>query len=241
MKIYIYEDRKDVYLDAHFPKSTGQERMFPAAVICPGGGYRIVGTTEARPVSDKFLDAGFAAFILHYTVGEGTAFDAGEGWPGFPPARDLAAALRLIHDRAGEYGIDTSHIVLSGFSAGGHLCAASCFSGVLAEAGLMPKALMLTYPMGGGLDSGGAGRPQPDFDIARMQYAEASAVKTLPTFMWHAKDDEMVPFAVAERLAARLEEEGIPNTFLVYEHGIHARPFYDADWWGKALDWLAAL
>jgi fermentation-respiration switch protein FrsA (DUF1100 family) len=109
---------------------------------------------------------------------------------------------------------------------------------MLAEEGLLPGALILTYPMGGGEDSGGGGKPQPDFDVARMPYSKNPAVKNLPTFLWHARDDTMVPFSVSQRLAARLSVEGIPHIFLEYEHGIHARPFYDPDWFCKALDWV---
>ena len=223
-------------------------RPFPAALICPGGGYHIIGTTEARPVSDKFTDAGYAAFILNYTVesekektGDGEVEFGSEGWDGFAPMRDLKAALGLLRGNARDFGIDPEGIVLAGFSAGGHLCAAACFSGTLAEAGLSPKALVLTYPMGGGPDSGGAGKPQPEYDIARMPYADIPAVKGLPVFLWHAKDDEMAPFAASERLDARLIAEGIPHVFLIYEHGIHARPFFDPSWFLKMLNWLALI
>ena len=250
MKIYLHENNKGVYIQPYFPdRGDGRQvaaptivnkaERLPAALICPGGGYRLVGTTEGRPVSDKFTDAGYAAFILHYTIGDEADFGA-DGWAGFAPAQDLASALRLLKDRADEFGIDADKIVLAGFSAGAHLCAGSCFSGVLSEAGLMPKALMLTYPMGGGPDSCGKfENPPHGLDIARMPYADDPAVKNLPVFMWHAKDDEMVPFAVAERLDARLTAEGVPHEFLIHEHGIHARPFYDPGWWPKALDWLS--
>ena len=214
--------------------------LLPAALICPGGGYRVLGTTEGRPVSDKFTDAGFAAFILHYSVGEEAA-SGFEGWEGFSPVRDLIAAMRLLKDGAAGYGIDRDRIALAGFSAGGHLCAGACYSGALVKEGLLPKALILTYPMGGGADSGGAGRPQPDFDIARMPYADDPAVKNLPTFMWHAKDDATVPFGASERLDRRLKDEGMPHAFLVYEHGIHARPFLDPGWFDKALVWFSGL
>jgi len=257
MKYYLYENRKDVFLDVFYPGAIGRGlpatpaglqipkpdhngALFPAVIICPGGGYRIIGTTEARPVSDKFTDAGYAAFILHYTVGDQAVFGK-SGWSDFPPVTDLITALSVLQKRADDFGIDASRIVLAGFSAGGHLCAASCFSGVLSEAGRLPKALLLTYPMGGGPDSGGAGKRQPDFDIARMPYADDPAVKNLPVFLWHAKDDEIVPFEAGVRLDARLSAEGIPHLFLVYDHGIHARPFFDPDWFYKALDWLAGL
>ena len=238
MKIYLYEDRKDVYIDAFYPERTGGP--FPAVIICPGGGYHIVGTTEARPVSDKFTDAGYAAFILHYTVGSGAVFGVG-GFKEFAPVLDLAAAVRLLHKNAVEYGIDPGRIVLNGYSAGGHLCAAGCFSGILTEAGALPMAIILSYPMGGSTSILGVGNNRPDFDIAHMPYSDYAVVKKLPTFLWHARDDLIVPYEASVRLAARLTEEGIPHTFLTYEHGIHARPFFDPDWFYKALDWLAAL
>jgi len=233
MKIFLYENREDVYIDAYYPKDAG--RPLKAVLICPGGGYHIVGTSEGRPVSDKFTEAGYAAFILKYTVGPDVKFGPG-GFGDFAPARDLDAAMRLLHKNSYEYGIDPASIVLTGFSAGGHLCAAWCFSGAFSDPGLLPKALILSYPMGGG--RGGSGR---DYDITEMPYTDAPAFRSLPTLIWHAKDDTVVPFEVSEALAARLASEGIPHKFLAYEHGIHARPFLDPDWFYKALDWLATL
>jgi len=230
MKHYLYEDRKDVYIDAYYPEE-GANRFLPAALICPGGGYRIVGTTEGRPVSDKFTDAGYAAFILHYTVGEGAVFGPG-GFDDFAPARDLGAAMKTLHAGAMDFGFDPTRIVLAGFSAGGHLAASWCFSGAFKASYLLPKALILAYPM--------KGDPK-DFDITKIPYSDDPAVKNLNTFLWHAKDDTIVPFDSSVALAARLADEGMPHNFYVDEHGIHARPFYDPDWFYKALNWVAAL
>jgi fermentation-respiration switch protein FrsA (DUF1100 family) len=74
-----------------------------------------------------------------------------------------------------------------------------------------------------------------------MPYAGDPNAKSLPVFMWHAKDDTMVPFEASGRLADRLAKEGIPHVFLECEHGVHTRPFYDPGWFAKALDWLASL
>ena len=246
MKIQIPGRSSDVYLDAFFPKSKGRsDGLIPVAIICPGGGYRIVGTTEGRPVSDKFVDAGYAAFILNYTVGDDVEFgDA--GFKDFAPMLDLKAAMCLLHENAEEYGIDVNNIMLAGFSAGGHLAAAYCLStdGALAktESGAspapLPNRLMLTYAMGGGPDSGGVGKPQPAYEIAGMPYSDDPALRALPIFFWHAKDDQMVPYVVSERLDQRLTKEGIPHYFLSFEHGLHARPFLDPSWFPIALDWL---
>jgi len=246
MKIFLYEDRNDVYIDAFYPKgldagkAARSVQKLPAALICPGGGYYIVGTTEGRPVSDKFTDAGYAAFILHYTTGLDAAFGAG-GFKDFAPARDLDAAIRLLRKNAEEYGIDPNRIVLTGFSAGGHLCAAWCFSGAFDDREQPPHALILSYPMGGGKDGKGAIGIWRDYDITTMPFTVNPVSKRIPTFLWHARDDQIVPFDVSERFAARLKAEGVPHTFLAYDHGIHARPFLDPDWFHKALGWLAAL
>jgi len=238
MKTYLYPGREDVYIDAYYPKDA--KKPLPAVLICPGGGYFIVGTTEGRPVTDKFTDAGYASFILHYTVGEGAVFGP-EGFKDFAPARDLGAAMRLLHDKADEFGIDPSQIVLIGFSAGGHLCAAWCFSGAFEESRYLPKALILSYPMGNNRGKESVFKSETEFDVAQMTYTSDPAVKKLPVFLWHAKDDDIVPFAASEALDERLTSEGIPHSFFISEHGVHARPFFDPKWFHEALDWLAAL
>jgi acetyl esterase/lipase len=267
MKISLSDRGSGVYLDAYFPKNVRHDgsggrtgALLPAVLICPGGGYRVVGTTEGRPVADKFNEVGFAAFILNYSVGERASFGTG-GFRDFAPMLDLKAAMRLLHEKADAYGIDAGRIVLAGFSAGGHLAAAYCLSpdGAVATtdgatpvtvtdgvpvspdgagASPLPAALLLTYAMGGGLDSGGAGKPQPAYDIARMPYAEDPAVKALPVFFWHGRDDQMVPYVVSERLDRRLTREHREHKFLLLEHAVHARPFADPSWFPVALDWL---
>jgi acetyl esterase/lipase len=253
MKISLSDRGHDVYLDAYFPRNAGHAGhsglggrtgvLLPAVLICPGGGYRVVGTTEGRPVADKFNEAGYAAFILNYTVGERASFGAG-GFKDFAPMLDLKAAMCLLHERADEYGIDAGRIVLAGFSAGGHLAAAYCLSpdGATAADGAgsssLPAALLLTYAMGGGADSGGVGKPQPAYDVARMPYATDPAVRALPVFLWHGKDDQMVPYEVSKRLDQRLTSEHMEHKFLLLEHGVHARPFADPSWFPVALNWL---
>jgi acetyl esterase/lipase len=260
MKIYLSKDRKDVFLEAYLPGMEKEGDLRPAALICPGGGYRIIGTTEGTPVAERFLDAGFAAFVLHYSVGEDAVFGE-DGFPTFGPILDLRGAMALLRERADVFGIDPKKIVLAGFSAGGHLAAAWCFSGAaftrdaepdasvsgtnlpskapLATENLMPSALVLAYTMGGGPDSGGAGKGAA-YDIAEMEYSQDPAVRKLPVFFWHAKDDTMVPFRVSEKLEKRLIQENIPYVFRRFDHGIHAQPFFGNDsWFGEMLSWLA--
>ncbi|MDR1816019.1 MAG: alpha/beta hydrolase [Clostridiales Family XIII bacterium] len=257
MKIKLFENRNGVFLKAYFPAdpagsagpadsdaSGAAAAPRPAAVICPGGGYRIVGTTEGAPVAERFAAAGYAAFVLHYSVGDFARFDPapGKGFAAFGPVLDLAEAMRVLRGRADEFGIDENKIVLAGFSAGGHLAAAYTLADSAAPAvpkELLPRALALTYAMGGGADSGGSAALGAGYEIAAMPYREDGAEKAVPVFFHHAKDDAMVPFVCSERLDARLSQEGIAHTFLREEHGVHARPFEAGDaWFGAMLYWL---
>lgn len=40
----------------------------PAVLVMPGGGYEFVSDRENEPVALKFLDNGFACFVLQYSV-----------------------------------------------------------------------------------------------------------------------------------------------------------------------------
>jgi len=249
MKYYLYEHRKGVFVKG--PEATGaggaQGGLRPAVLICPGGGYEIIGTTEGAPVAARFAGEGYAPFVLSYSVGDFAAYGE-KGFAVFGPVLDLAAAMRLLKTRAGEFGIDPTRIALAGFSAGGHLAAAYSLSesaAAVVPPDLLPAALMLVYAMGGGADTSGAGKAA-GYEIAAMPFradirgARSGAGKRLPVFLTHARDDTMVPFVCSERLDERLAREGISHEFFALDHGVvHANPFEAGDaWFARMINWL---
>ncbi len=106
------EDAADLtaYLLSPMPQAPG--RLRPAIVICPGGGYGFVSPREDQPVAMEFLAAGYQVFVLHYHVAPEI----------FPLAlMELARSVALIKAHSREWCIDSSQIIVCGFSAGGHL------------------------------------------------------------------------------------------------------------------------
>ncbi|WP_374949984.1 alpha/beta hydrolase [Mucilaginibacter sp.] len=90
-----------------------------AVVICPGGGHRLlVYNSEGVAPAKFFNDLGITVFVLKYRLGRDTLS---------PYRIDVHAkadgyrAMRLVHSRAAEFGIDTNRIGLMGFSAGGEV------------------------------------------------------------------------------------------------------------------------
>ena len=95
-----------VYAQDMDPEIKRKDKLLPAILVCPGGGYSYVSAREAEPIAMKFLPWGFHVFVLTYSVAP----------IHFPTQiREVAAAMELIHANAEIWGVDTSRIAIMGF------------------------------------------------------------------------------------------------------------------------------
>jgi acetyl esterase/lipase len=173
----------------------------PAVLVIPGGAYHFCSDREAEPIAMLFLNEGYSAFVLRYSVKEAAA------WPN--PLRDAENAMRLIRENAEAWDVDPHRIAAIGFSAGGHLCAALGTMG--AE---RPDALILGYPCI--LD---------EMDCIKEFSAPSLDDKvdgsTPPTFIFAASDDTCVPIRHSLRFADALDRAGVPFQLHVFDRGGH--------------------
>lgn len=127
-KVRIAEGGDHVISNINFPSITPflpskDNRTGTAVIIAPGGGHKELwidheGYNPARWFSAK----GIAAFVLKYRL----AHDSNSTYTVEGDAlADMQRAIRLIHFRAKEWGIDTAKIGVMGFSAGGEIAALS--------------------------------------------------------------------------------------------------------------------
>ena len=199
-------------------------RKRPAILILPGGGYRITSPREAEPVALRFAARGYAAFVLDYSCDPLR----------FPVAlREAALAMRYIREHAAQFEVDPHMVAAMGFSAGGHLCGTlgTLFDAPeVADLGapelLRPDALGLCYPVavswGKTHDltfdrlTGGDPALRSALSIDKLVRADMP-----PVFLWHTRDDELVPCRNALILAEALEEKGVDLAFHLYRHGQH--------------------
>lgn len=210
----------------------GEKR--PGVVVCPGGGYYILAYDyEGLEIAEYLNKQGINAFVLKYRL------PRGQDLVKYRPAlQDAQRAVSMVRARADEWGVDPKKVGIMGFSAGGHLSAATStapkrtYAAVDAadKASCKPDFTVLVYPayLTGPGDTGTA----PELVVNKS---------TPPTFLTVAEDDPYA-FCSHEWLKA-LEAASVPVEHHFYAkggHGFAMRNLQDdlAQWPGLLASWL---
>lgn len=244
---------------ACLPEKT-ENTPIPAVVVCPGGGYTVVAEREGAPVAKVYANAGFATFVLRYSVQE-KARD-------FRPLIQLASTVAYIRRHHQQWNIHPEKIAVCGFSAGGHLAASlgvlfndETFLKVCPDLGnIRPNALILGYPCilteeSAGTDairgciqniSGNAPVGSPEYDYFSLDRHVDE--QTPPTFLWHTAEDVIVPVVHSIRFATALYYAGVPVEMHILPDGYHGMSIctlevgtphpYCSRWTQWSIDWL---
>lgn len=178
----------------------------PAILICPGGGYEFTSNRESEPMALAFLDKGYHAFVLNYTV-----LDNLETRPVLPYClEDVKNAIEYIKQYS-------KNIILLGCSAGGHLCAT--------YGNLYPSDInscILCYPV---IDlTLGWPKEIDRIETITTQYIKAQdfvSSNTPPTFIWHTNTDDGVPAINTLSYVMKLYEHQVNHECHTFHKGKH--------------------
>ena len=148
IETYFWQESEELY--------PGQKR--PVIVICPGGAYGMTSDREAEAIAVRFMGMGYHAVVLRYSVAPAR----------YPVAlRQLAKTVALLRENSDKWHIEKNKIIVSGFSAGGHLAASlGVFWNTEELAGITgmenerirPNGMILNYPV---ITSGEVGHEEP--------------------------------------------------------------------------------
>lgn len=206
-------------------KCDAATKLRPAVLVIPGGGYHFISEREGEPVAMRFLEQGYSAFILEYSVK--TAYPV--------PLIEAGMAMAYIRENAERFGIDAAHVCAVGFSAGGHLTGmlATMFDdenlkrelGTKAEL-VRPDAAVLSYPViTTGMNTHGrtASEISGGDEALRKQLSLETRVtdRSVPAFVWHTYEDGAVPVVNSLLLADAYRRNGVPFELHIFEKGWH--------------------
>ncbi|HEU4386837.1 MAG TPA: alpha/beta hydrolase [Blastocatellia bacterium] len=238
---YATANNTELKLDLYLPKNRSTPN--PTLILFHGGGW--VDGQKERNVFQllPYLSLGWAVVNVEYRLARNSLAPAA--------VEDCRCALRWVTYHAKEYSIDSSKIVLTGSSAGGHL---SLITGMLpAESifnrqcptdpgtrwregtepqvkvaaiinwyGITDVAELIEGPNAKHYAMEWLGSLPNRQELAR-QVSPISCVRPglPPIITIHGDQDDIVPYSQAVRLHAALDKAGVPNQFVTIRGGKH--------------------
>lgn len=232
----------------------GAKTPATSVLVVPGGGYGgLANDHEGKQIAEFLNSRGIHAFVLKYRLGPKYKHPV--------PWTDASRAMRLIRDRADEWGVDSKRLGIWGFSAGGHLAStvATRFDTGLEnprdpvdKQSSRPDFAILCYPvisMEPPLTHGGSRRnllgPNPDPELARsLSNQNQVSAKTPPVFLFHtAADTAVLPQNSLIFYEACLKHK-VPVELHLFQDGPHGVGLAQKDpqlkvWPSLLMNWLA--
>ena len=226
-----------------------------AVVICPGGGYaRLSIDHEGYDVARRLAEWGITAFVLKYRLPNAES----QQDKSTAPLLDAQQALRLVRQRAPEYGLNPARVGILGFSAGGHLAstAGTHFAQPLGAdksgTSVRPDFLVLLYPvisfsdslMHAGSRSNLLGSAPAPEQVRLYSNEWQVSAQTPPTFLVHAQDDKTVKVQNSLRFYEACLHHRVPVEMHLYPQGGHGFGMHNKttrdEWMDRLHNWLEA-
>ncbi len=200
-------------------RAYGNQATGTGVVVCPGGGYsHLAMNHEGRQVANWLNATGVTAFVLKYRLGPRYHHPIELG--------DAQQAIRLVRERAAEFGVRPDRLGVMGFSAGGHLAATAATH---FDATSRPDFLILAYPVismtaayshKGSVQSLLGDHPDPKL-LENLSNELQVTSGTPPTFIFQTDEDKTVPAENAVAFYLALRKAGVPAELHVFQNGPH--------------------
>lgn len=218
--VYKQTDTIALKLYVMKPDNFKSDKRFPTIVFFFGGGWSSGKITQFEPHARYFSSRGMITVLADYRV------KTRHNTTPFEAVSDAKSVIRYLRKNALEMNIDTSRIVASGGSAGGHLAAATATITGLNDAtdnlkiNPRPNALVLFNPV---FDNGPNGY---GYDRVGERYPEISPMHNIrkgvpPTIVFLGTSDDLIPVKTANLYKQKMEEAGSRCDLYLFEGQKH--------------------
>jgi len=222
-----------------------------AVVICPGGGYSVVVYQgEGVRTAKEFAKHGIAAFVLKYRLpADSTMIDKTIG-----PLQDAQQAIKIVRERAPEWGIDEHKVGIMGFSAGGHLASteATHYDHAVIDdtnhTNIRPDFQVLVYPVISMQDSlthlgsrdNLLGKHPSTMLIGEYSNELHVTDQTPPAYIIQAGDDKVVDVDNSIAYYEQLRHHNVFVEMHLYPKGNHGFVLFMPvdEWMGPIMKWI---
>lgn len=195
------------------------ERRDTGLILIHGGGFSSGNRNAMLGYCRLLAKGGFPSVTISYRLtSQGHAF---------PKAlEDVSAAVVWMRANAENLGIDPQKIVLIGYSAGGTLAMSTGYADGSRIAGVVSVAGISDF--GPLRSSTPHAKLRRDIDayVGRAGPVAPSPIKSVsrgdpPTFLFHGKDDNLVPVSQSVAMAETLKARGVKVLFRAFEDAGH--------------------
>lgn len=195
-----------------------------AVLIIPGGGYELVAMYhEGYDLAQALSKQGITAAVLKYRLPN----PASSNEPHMVPLSDGRKALRIMHENAERFGIDSNQIGVMGFSAGSHLATVlSLWKSSNQDENPDFSALIygvtnLTKDNLSWLEKSLYHRELTTKEIEKNTLLNLVNKDTPPSFMVHANDDDVCKVEETMLYAQKLFENNVLVETHIFPKGGH--------------------
>lgn len=216
-----YAERNNIKLYVEILSQHSTVNKSPAIIFFFGGGWIRGNREQFRPQAEYLATKGIITILADYRTKElcgATPFDCVE---------DAKSVIRFIKENSEKLNIDTTKIVASGGSAGGHLAAACAYlsqynhpdDNLLISS--RPAALVLFNPV---IDNGENGFGSKEIKKEFQSFSPMHNIKNgnaLPTLFMLGSNDKLIPIETAEKFKYLTEENGAICVLKIYEGQEH--------------------
>lgn len=245
--LYKKIDTTALYMDIFFPEKLDTGSSYPAIIFFFGGGWTRGDKNQFEPHAKYFSSRDMVCFLVDYRV------KTRQQTTPFESLKDAKSAVRYVRKHAAEFHVDTSKIVASGGSAGGHLAAATAlikgFNEKVEDSliSCIPNALVLFNPV---IDNGPGGY---GYERIGYRYKDFSPLHNIlegapPTILFLGTDDKLIPVETAKYYKVVMQKvgsrcdlklyEGEGHGFFKFKHKYYLKTVLETDKFLQSLGYL---